>query len=306
MVASTLASLRPGGPGASRCTALQLAGASRAIARLVQAHVRDVRRPDAVRLAADVAAAQLQLGSIFARASSKADCLSATASSTIEASLAQAALRFRDLLSQSCGDGVVQGSEACDGAACATSDPIEPTGCSAAGTSNECQCCADTTPCYVRGNGTVNPVEVPCCSGVCNIPGPEAGPNVEVFCTPEPPVPCPCWTTASLDANLPPSFFTANGRGGLTCTQPGAIALISAVDTCTIMAPGAPPTTYTLPRGGAVVFGPGSCAVFDDADPGNTGHCNFGPRVIQSGLTQAESDSCIAALQASQSYQTCP
>ena len=300
---ATLASLRPGGPAASRCTGIELGAAGRALTKLVKAHERDLRTPDAVRFAADLARAQQQLDAAFARALAKGDCRSSATAAELGLLLEQAVSGFRGLLSARCGNGAVDGAEACDGAGCSAGDPMEPDGCFLPGDSDECQCCAATSPCYVRGFGNVLPVQVPCCSGVCHIPGAEAGPNVAAYCTEPPPGgDCPCWTSASLDAGFPPGYFDQNGRGGVVCNSPGTTTSLGSVDTCILNGPLG--QQYTFARGGAAVLA-NICVLVPDLDPANTGLCNGPPTVVS--LTAEQGAACVAALQASQAFQSsCP
>lgn len=202
---------------------------------------------------------------------------------------------------ETCGDGIVQAGEACDGSGCV---PEDPNGCFPPGSSNECQCCASASPCYVRGFGNPTPIEVPCCTGVCEIPGPEAGPDVMVYCSEPPPASCPCWTSASLDAQFPPGFFDELDRGGAQCDVEPTVASVTAVDFCTFRRLSG--VEFTVPRGGAGVIGNGLCAVFEDLDPENTGQCFGPPRGVQT-ITPQEAAACIAELLASQVYQReCP
>jgi hypothetical protein len=302
LLLTVLPALRPGGPTASRCTAAELGDAGRAIASLVRAYVRDARRPDPTRLADDVAAAKASFARAFARAVAKSDCVTSTDADTVFAILAQAAAGFRDLLSPRCGNGVVDGGEACEGTTCPSAGDPEPDGCFPAGSSNECQCCANETPCYIRGGGAVLPVEIPCCSGVCNIPGPDAGPNVTVYCTP-PVGECPCWTSAGIDAVFPPGFFDANGRGGALCNVDGTATSLGAADSCTLFGPGG--LQFVFPRGGVAVLAQNVCVAVPDLDPGNSGSCNGTPTVLST--TPAQTAACTAALHASAAYQAaCP
>jgi len=101
-VATLRSALLPGGPAPSACTARQLGAASRAIARLVRAHLRDARTPDPVRLAAAVADARAELEARFARAAQRGDCLSASTAAGISDLLEQAAVTFRGMLLGTC------------------------------------------------------------------------------------------------------------------------------------------------------------------------------------------------------------
>ena len=331
---ATLTALRPGGPAASGCTSAQLKAASVAIAKLAQAYARDERYPDPVRLGATVSATLGKLVGAFARAASRGDCLSTTNGVEAGTIVRTAAERLRGTILPFCGDGVRAGAEVCDGAEhgsclagcdldCTCSPPacgnavVEPGeecdtgacpgtepgeyGCFSQFTSNPCQCCAQEGPCYVRGFGSIDPVETPCCAGTCNIPGPDAGPDVMVFCE-MPPAECPCWTSASLDATFSAGYFDQNGRGGADCDDP-QVTGIAAVDTCFLVQPVGGGRDLT--RAGAAVLGNSSCTVFADLDPSDSGFCNGPPTLI--GITAAEAAACVAELQASQIYQSsCP
>lgn len=305
LVVALLSQLRPGGPAFSRCTRAQLGAAARAIQKLAQAYARDSRRPDPARLANDLAKAEAGLASAWGRAAAKGDCLSATTAAEAWATLIGGIDGVRGILVPTCGDGVQGPGEACDGSTCPDLGSSSEYGCSPPGSSNACDCCANEAPCYVRGFGLVEPLEIPCCEGSCPIPGPEAGPNVEVFCTP-PPAACPCWSSASLDAAFPPGFFDQEGRGGLFCSL--QIELIDiegfgANDSCTLFGPAG--QDALLPRGGAAVVPPSTCLLFPDLDPDDDGICS-GPPLVEP-TTAEESDACIAELRASQIYQTnCP
>jgi hypothetical protein len=329
--ASLLAELRPGGPATSKCTAAQLGAAARAVRKIVQAYARNARNPNADRLAAALAGAQALFNRAYARAESKGDCLSATSRFEAYPLVTAGAARLRGTLEPACGDDVQAGSEECDGSdtasctgpcaedcTCVTGcgdnvvDPGEacdgagcvaedPTGCFPRGWSNECQCCAQASPCYVRGF-VPTPVEVPCCTGVCEIPGPEAGPNVMTFCTEPPATPCPCWTSASIDATFPPGYFDQAGRGGVVCNAGGSVSSMGAADFCTLPQPGGP--NFELSRAGAGVV-PGNCTLFTELDANDDGWCDL-PPTLQS-LTPAQEAACVTALQASQGYQAeCP
>jgi hypothetical protein len=330
-----LAALRPGGPAPSRCTQAQLAALGRAIAKIALAYSRDRCLSEFAPYPAAVSEALADAESAFARASVKGDCLATTSAQQAEAILIEAVRRLRGKLcpaygdgvrtaseecdggdaascngpcqanctcpAQTCGNGLVEPGEQCDGASCPGTEPGEY-GCFAPGSGNGCQCCAETGACYIRGFGAVTPVEVPCCSGTCNIPGLEAGPDVMVFCTQPPPEPCPCFTSATLDATFPPGFFDENGRGGAVCDPPESVG-IAAADTCFLARPVG--GGFDLTRSGAAVVGGSSCTLFVDLDPDNTGFCS-GPPLL-TGITPAQAAGCIGELQASEIYQTeCP
>lgn len=329
-----LAALRPGGPAASGCTAAQLAAVARGVAKLSRSYVRNDRVPGSANPAGTLVEVATELQRDFARAARRGDCLSSTSALQAAEVVRAAMARLRAVLLPTCGDGVRAGSEVCDGgehdacpATCASDCTCAPPscgnavvesgeqcdgascpdtepgqfGCSAPGSSSPCQCCALGGPCYVRGFGSVEPVSTPCCSGVCQIPGPEAGPNVVVFCT-VPPASCPCWTSASLDATFPAGYFDGSGRGGATCDVPQTVG-IAATDTCLLPRPSGGTLEFT--RAGAAVLGGASCALFTDLDPTDSGICSQPPFVT--GITTAEAAACVAELQASQIYSTgCP
>jgi hypothetical protein len=115
---------------------------------------------------------------------------------------------------------------------------------------------------------------------------------------------CPCWTSASLDAEFPAGYFDDAGRGGVACGPTfGFPVQRIAADTCTL--PGPLGNDLELPRGGAAVL-ESSCALFDDADPGNTGVCGHPPAV--QGVTIPQRQACLETLYASTMYRSssCP
>ncbi|HEY8518111.1 MAG TPA: hypothetical protein VIS07_21590 [Candidatus Binatia bacterium] len=116
----------------------------------------------------------------------------------------------------------------------------------------------------------------------------------------EPPASCPCWTTESLDTMFPPDFFDEDERGGAVCGAPSWETSLTTADEClftTLMG-----NEFILPRGGAAVSS-GQCVLFGpDLDPENTGDCDGLPEPIPT--TPAETAACVAALEASQAYQS--
>jgi hypothetical protein len=326
-----LLTVTPAVTSASRCSATQLGAAASALAKLGQAYVRDVRSADPARLAAALAGAETRFDTTFARALGYGDCLGTGTADQAWAIVAQGGVRLHGKIvpqcgdavrgageacdgtdtgscagdctatctcADACGDGVVNSGEACDGAGCIAEDP---TGCFPPGWADECQCCAAQSPCYVRGFGNVTPVEIPCCTGECNIPGPEAGPNVQVYCTQPPATACPCWTRASLNAAFPPGYFDEEERGGAVCNQPTTSSSVAAADTCTLFMPG---TTFVVPRGGAGIIGTTHCVVFSDMDANDDGVCDpSGPGPVALTLTAEQAVSCQTELLASQPYQ---
>lgn len=292
-----LSMLRPNGPAASRCTSLQLAAAAAAVGTLAQAHARDLRTPDVVRLAADVAVVAQKLDGVFARAATRGDCLSSATSAAVGALLEGAVAGFRALLFERCGNRVVEAGEICDAATLVPAGLGEADGCSAPGSPDECGLCADRSPCHVRGL-VPSPVTMPCCSGTCVIPGPEAGANAVAFCNAPPPdVGCPCWTRDLLDQRFPPGSFDQGGRGGALCAvRTSADAGFGANDTCTFFSS----TPLQLNRGGAFVFSE-LCLLLDDRDPSNTGVCNGGASAVAQ-LSVPQSVACVAEILASQAY----
>ena len=105
-VEKTVSTLRgvllPGGPAPSACTARQLAAARDAIGRLVRAHLRDVRTPDPVGLAAAIAAVRTELAARFGRAAARGDCLSARSAADVSGILESDALTLRGMLIGTC------------------------------------------------------------------------------------------------------------------------------------------------------------------------------------------------------------
>jgi hypothetical protein len=335
-----LAALRPGGPAASRCTAAQLGAASRAIAQLARAYARDDASPDAALLATSIAAAYTRFDTAFARAARRGDCLSATDPAGARAIVARGIARIRGTLVPSCGDGVRAGSEICDGedlsrcpqacgADCTCSSPppvcgngviedgeecdggticrnrkVGEYGCYAPPADDACQCCATTAPCYVRGYGNAVPSETPCCSGTCDIPGPEAGPDAIAFCSGTSSATCPCWTAATIDATFPSGYFAADGRGGASCLATGGGFGLAAADSCDVPTPAGDVLTTT--RAGAAVVALSACGIFADIDPQNDGYCDLLPS-LTTGISSREGAACLAELTASQAYRSaCP
>lgn len=94
--------LLPSGPSASPCTAAQLTATRSTLARVLQAHLRDLRLPEASRLAAALSAAGAHLDAAFARAARRGACLSPVGDDAVFALLAQAARDLRDLLGAPC------------------------------------------------------------------------------------------------------------------------------------------------------------------------------------------------------------
>jgi hypothetical protein len=104
-----------------------------------------------------------------------------------------------------CGDGTVEGTEQCDGAAC---DPFLRNGCFPPGDALECQCCS-TLQCYFGSFG----VPLPCCPGLnCendgNVP-PGGDPGVGS---------CTTATCAALQHACAPGFLAC--CDGLVCAAP--------------------------------------------------------------------------------------
>lgn len=335
-----VATLRPGGPAASKCTAMQLAAAARTVAKLARGHARDDRSPDAVRLASSIAAAYAQLATALSRAAARGDCLSTTDAAQVRALLERAVARVRGTLIPSCGDDVRAGSEACDGAdlggcpqacgsdcTCASPPPVcgngvieqgeecdggtvcrnrrpGEYGCHAPPDDHACQCCATTGPCYVRGFGNAAPVETPCCTGTCDVPGPEAGPNAIAFCSDLPPATCPCWTAATIDATFPPGYFTTDGRGGASCYAADGVFGVATADQCDLPMPAG--GTLTSPRAGVAMLGLFGCTMYSDLDPEDDGYCSV-PPFFWSLDSSREGAACLAEVTASQAYQSaCP
>ena len=346
MLDTALATLRPGGPAASRCTAAQLAAAGRAARKLGRAYSLDELGPDLARLNEALSDLRHEFWSMtFPRAVAKGDCLSSVNASNAYTIVDNAALFLRGKLrpfcgdgvrtatescdrldrgscpglclpdctcaSPACGDGIVQPGEECDGGpddegvfqrSCPDTPPGEY-GCFPTG----CQCCAQSGACYIRGFGTVTPIEIPCCEGTCEIPGPEAGPDVMVTCTLPPS--CPCWTTASLDAAFPPGFFEENGRGGVQCST----ASLQSVDICYLEFPSVAAVSRVAallpqPRSGAgVSVTDRDCWMSTDLDPDDAGFfCDAFP-ILGRNLREQDAEFCLAQLQASQVFQAlCP
>jgi hypothetical protein len=155
----------------------------------------------------------------------------------------------------------------------------------------------------VRGFGTVTPIEVPCCTGTCPIPGPEAGPNVMVYCAQTPQTECPCFTRGAIDAAFPAGFFDQQNRGGAVCDQAWTSTSVFADDYCVINGPLRFGTLW-FPRGGAGLLLESSyCALYADLDPDDDGFCNTGPTVPPHALRPEQAFNCRTELLASQPYQ---
>lgn len=317
----------------SRCSTTQFSAAASALGKIGRAYVRDARSPDPVWLATTLARVEAAFDATFARAVGYGDCLGSATADEVYAILAQGAVRIRGKLVPECGDGVRAASEACDGSdtgscvgACTTSctcadacgDGIvqageacdgtgceveDPNGCGPPGSSNACQCCAAASPCYVRGFGTITPVELPCCTGTCQIPGPEAGPDVMVYCTQTPQTACPCFTRDTIDAAFPAGFFDQQNRGGAVCDQAWTSTSVFADDLCVL---NGPPQfgTFWFPRGGAGLLLESSyCAIYSDLDPDDDGSCNGAPALPPQVVTPEQAFNCRTELLASQPYQ---
>lgn len=317
-------------PTTSRCSGAQLAAAGRAVGTLSRAYAAHERSPDEPRRAAALVEVEAQFRRAFARAVALGDCSTASDASQAWAAIAYGAAAIPGNLRPTCGDDVQAGDEACDGSddascsgACLASctcgstcgdgvlqpgeqcdgtscDAADPNGCFPRSWSDECQCCALTSPCYVRTGGSSSGA-LPCCAGECLVPGPEAGPDVTVYCSVPSGATCPCFTSASLDAAFPPGFFDASDRGGASCTPfSNAIAGVAANDTCFV--PTLPLGELLLfPRGGAAVM-EHLCTFMLDEDPLNQGFCNQVPDFGTS-VTEAERAACVAELRASQAFQ---
>lgn len=195
-----------------------------------------------------------------------------------------------------CGNNFTEPGEECDGSGCTSGDPG---GCTMPGAINGCSCCASASPCYSRSGGTPTSPGFPCCTGVCEIPGPEAGPDVVVYCT-QPTAVCPCWTTASLDARFATDYFDQNGRGGATCDPAGTVG-IAANDTCFVERPIGSGEGFNLTRAGFAALLPGACVVYDDLDSENDGVCDGPPTITPT--TNEQNAACVATLRASAVYQ---
>ncbi len=299
--ADLLALLRPGGPAPSRCAEVELRATGRAIPKLARAHARTRRSADPARLASDLAAVRKKFESGFARGVARGDCLSPTNAADAFALLEQAVARFVGKLFPTCGDGIVEAGEGCDGTACSEVPALGDYECQ----TPPCQCCALHGPCYIRGFGRPTPAAFPCCSGTCNVPGLEAGP-VEVFCEPLLPPVCPCFTSAMVDAAFPPGYFDQNGRGGAVCPDESTSVAIFSAGTCIW---NRPPFSgpFEFPRAGVgVVPGEGCAPVRSDIDFDNDGNCDNIFAILQS-VSPLQAAACVDALKASQVWQTeCP
>jgi hypothetical protein len=115
LIDDVLAELRPGGPAASVCTGLQLGASSVAIKTIVQAHARDEKKPDPVRLAATLAAATRRFEASFLAALTRDACVVSVPPAEASAVLAAGAARLVGKLFPLCGDGVQGPGEECDG-----------------------------------------------------------------------------------------------------------------------------------------------------------------------------------------------
>lgn len=90
--------LLPNGAQGSRCTRGQLSATARAIKKAVNAHARDVRNPDAARLADELEAVEVELELTFARVRARGDCLADAAATDLLPLLMQSAADLRDRL----------------------------------------------------------------------------------------------------------------------------------------------------------------------------------------------------------------
>ncbi len=120
-------------------------------------------------------------------------------------------------------------------------------------------------------------------------------------CTCAPAATCTCWTTASLDAEFPPSFFDEAGRGGVSCETGPTDWSVLTQDRCIWQNPFS--GEAFLARAGVEVRRSGECYVYRDSDPQNTGSCSSGAIVFPIYLWPAQVTACIDALVASQVYQ---
>jgi hypothetical protein len=272
-----------------------LRAAARAVVNLVRAHVRARRSADPARLAVDLSSVRKTFESGVARE----DCRPPVASDVF-ALIEQAVARFIGHLFPSCGDGVVDAGEGCDGTACPEVGGFSDYECQ----TPPCQCCAQNdSPCYIR-HGQEKPVTFPCCSGFCNVPGPDEFPDgILVRCEPFPtPCPCPCFSTAMIDAFFPPGHFDQNGRGGAVCSDDSDAVVISSADTCIWEGPPLGGAEFTRSAAG-VVLSQGCFVPFaPDIDPDDDGNCNTLIGYLQA-TTPVQEAACIDQLKASQVWQ---
>lgn len=288
--------LRPDGSAPSRCTDMELRAGGRAVLKLARAHVRARRSANAAALPPEVADVRRMFDASFARGGMQGDCLSPTSAANAFELLERQVVTFVGLLFPTCGNGVVDAGEACDGTACPESQSLGDYACQ----EPSCQCCAQDGPCYIRGFGRTTPGLFPCCNGACNVPGPEAGADVEAFCESLPT--CPCFTRAALDAAFPPGYFDLNGRGGAVCRDESTSVAIFSAGTCTWNRPPLPGPFEFSRAGAGVVPGEACGPLTPDIDPDDDGNCDTIFGILQS-VTPLEAAACIDELRASQLWQ---
>ena len=115
-----VALVRPG-LEASVCASQKLRAIGSELFAILAAHANDARSANASRLAAAIARADARFTSTFARIAQHATCMDLGDGATVRAHLDRPIATLRGRLVPKCGDDVVAGSEACDGADSAAS-----------------------------------------------------------------------------------------------------------------------------------------------------------------------------------------
>lgn len=113
------------------------------------------------------------------------------------------------------------------------------------------------------------------------------------------PEPCPCFTSADIDAAFDPGYFDREGRGGAACVMDTEAVAVGTSDACTYRPPVG---SYhpTFPRAAAFASD-GICLITGDLDPDDDGSCAGIPEVVS--ITPAEAIGCAAAITGSAVYR---
>ncbi len=167
-----------GGDPAAACKSAKAKAAGKKAGSLLKAAGKNIKKPNPLKLGADVSKAQSKFTKSFTKAEGKGGCETTGDAGAIEAKVdAFVDDAIGDIAPPSiCGDNVVEGSEECDGTADAACDGL----CQV-----NCQC-----PVPVCANGVLEAGEecdAPCSTGQCGM-----GEICGVGCACVPDVPCNC------------------------------------------------------------------------------------------------------------------